>query len=103
MVGQYHNHHQLSTLQIATFGSEGQEGIALGIRSFPIQKLALICFDDDKNRAEEFSRRIRSVLGMPITINLVTKENLIRDTIERVNEILNIQGKDYQQIQMNVS
>ena len=36
---------QLATLQVATFGSEGQEGIALGIRSFPVQKLAFICFD----------------------------------------------------------
>src|ERR671910_1664024 len=103
MVGQYHNHHQLSTLQIATFGSEGQEGIALGIRSFPIQKLALICFDNDKNKAEESSRRIKSVLGMPITINLVTKENVIRDTMERVNEILNLEGRNFQQVLMNVS
>jgi hypothetical protein len=103
MVAQYHNHHQLSTLQIATFGSEGQEGIALGIRSFPIQKLALICFDNDKNRAEEFSRRIKSVLGIPITINLITKENVIRDTMERVNEILNLEGRNFQQVLMNVS
>jgi hypothetical protein len=81
MVAQYHNqHHQLSTLQISTFGSEGQEGVALGIRSFSIQKLALICFDNDKNKAEEFSRKIKSVFGLPITINLVTKENVIRDT-----------------------
>ena len=68
MVAQYHNHHQLSTLQIATFGSEGQEGVALGIRSFPIQKLALIW-----------------------------------DTMERVNEILNLEGRNFQQVLMNVS
>lgn len=104
MVAQFHNHHhQLSTLQIATFGSDGQEGVALGIRSFPVQKLALICFDNDKSRAEEFSRKIKSVLGMPITINLVTKENVIRDTMERVNEILNLEGRNFQQVLMNVS
>ncbi len=80
-----------------------QEGITLGIRSFPIQKLAIICFDNDKNKAEEFSRRIKSVLGMPITINLVTKENVIRDTMERVNEILNLEGRNFQQVLMNVS
>ena len=94
---------QLATLQIATFGSEGQEGIALGIRSFPVQKLAFICFDTDKNKAEEFARKIKNVLGLPITINLVTKENVIRDTMERVNEILNLEGKNFQQILMNVS
>lgn len=94
---------QLATLQIATFGSEGQEGIALGIRSFPVQKLAFICFDTDKNKAEEFARKIKNVLGLPITINLVTKENVIRDTMERVNEILNLEGKKFQQVLINVS
>ena len=48
---------QLRTLQIATFGSDGQDGIALGIRSFPVHKLVMICFDSDKNKAEEFSNR----------------------------------------------
>jgi hypothetical protein len=43
------------------------------------------------------------VLGLPITINLVTKENVIRDTMERVNEILNIEGRNFQQVLMNVS
>jgi hypothetical protein len=94
---------QLRTLQIATFGSDDQDGIALGIRSFPVHKLVMICFDSDKNKAEEFSKRIRGVLGLPITINLVTKENVIRDTMERVNEILNLNAKEFQQILMNVS
>lgn len=65
--------------------------------------MAFICFDSDKSKAEEFARKIKNVLGLPITINLVTKENVIRDTIERVNEILNIEGRDFQQVLMNVS
>jgi hypothetical protein len=65
--------------------------------------LAFICFDIDKNKAEEFARKIKNVLGLPITINLVTKENVIRDTMERVNEILNIEGRNFQQVLMNVS
>src|ERR687896_1692296 len=95
--------HHLTTLQIATFGSEGQDGIALGIRSFPVHKLVLICFGSDKSKAEEFSRKIRTVLGLPVTINLVTKENVIRDTMERVNEILNLNGKEFEQVLMNLS
>src|ERR671930_2132692 len=94
---------QMTTLQIATFGSDGQEGIALGIRSFPIHKLALICFNSDKHNAEEFLRKIKNVLGIPITINVVEKENVVRDTMERVNEILNLNGKEFQQVLMNVS
>ncbi|HEY3525158.1 MAG TPA: hypothetical protein VGK47_03105, partial [Nitrososphaeraceae archaeon] len=93
----------LRTLQISTFGSDGQDGIALGIRSFPVHKLVMICFDSDKNKAEEFSKRIRGVLGLPTTINLVTKENVIRDTMERVNEILNLNAKEFQQVLMNIS
>lgn len=65
--------------------------------------MAFICFDTDKNKAEEFARKIKNVLGLPITINLVTKENVIRDTMERVNEILNIEGRNFQQVLMNVS
>jgi hypothetical protein len=65
--------------------------------------LAFICFDSDKNKAEEFARKIKNVLGLPITVNLVTKDNVIRDTMERVNEILNIEGRNFQQVLMNVS
>ena len=65
--------------------------------------MAFICFDSDKSKAEEFARKIKNVLGLPITIHLVTKENVIRDTMERVNEILNIEGRNFQQVLMNVS
>jgi hypothetical protein len=65
--------------------------------------LAFICFDSDKSKAEEFARKIKNVLGLPITVNLVTKENVIRDTMERVNEILNIEGRNFQQVLVNVS
>jgi hypothetical protein len=93
----------MKTLQIATFGSDGQDGIALGIRSFSVHKLALICFNSDKNRAEDFSKKIKSVLGVPITITIVTKENVVRDTMESVNEILNLHAKEFEQVLLNVS
>jgi PII-like signaling protein len=93
----------MKTLQIATFGSDGQDGIALGIRSFSVHKLALICFNSDKNRAEDFAKKIKSVLGVPITITVVTKENVIRDTMESVNEILNLHAKEFEQVLLNVS
>ncbi len=91
------------TLQIATFGSDGQDGIALGIRSFSVHKLALICFNSDKNKAEDFAKKIKSVLGVPITITIVTKENVVRDTMESVNDILNLHAKEFDQILLNVS
>lgn len=94
---------QLTTLQIATFGSDMQEGIAVGIRNFPIHKLALICYSSDNQKAEEFSRRIRGVIGIPVTITIVNKDNVIRDVLESVGEIIGIEGKNFQQILMNVS
>jgi hypothetical protein len=63
----------------------------------------LICFDSDKKQADEFCNKIRSILGISITITLVTKENVIRDTMERVNEVLNLHGAEFQQVLMNVS
>ena len=93
----------MKTLQIATFGSDRQDGIALGIRSFSVHKLALICFNSDKNRAEDFAKKIKSVLGVPITITIVTKENVVRDTMESVNEILNLHAKEFEQVLLNVS
>lgn len=93
----------MKTLQIATFGTEEQEAIAFGIKNFPIHKLIMICFHEDKNKAEEFSRRIKSILGLPITITLVTKENVIRDTMDRINEILQLHSNEFEDILMNVS
>ena len=93
----------MKTLQIATFGTDGQDAIAFGIKNFPIHKLILICFHEDKNKADEFSRRIKSILGLPITITLVTKENVIRDTMDRINEILQLHSNEFEDILMNVT
>src|SRR5207247_10768864 len=94
---------QLNTLQIATFGSDMQEGIAAGIRNFPVHKLVLLCYSTDKQKAEEFARRIRTVLGIPVTITAVSEENVIRDVVERIGEILNIESKNYLQILINLN
>lgn len=94
---------QLTTLQIATFGLDMQEGIAAGIRNFSVNKLVLLCYDSDKQKADEYARKLRNVLGMPVTMSVVSRESVIRDAIERVGEILGIEGKNFQQILMNVS
>ena len=94
---------QLKTLQIATFGSDMQEGIAAGIRNFPVHKLVLLSYGTDKQKAEDFARRIRTVLGIPVSITIVNQENVIRDVIERIGEIIGADGKNFSQILMNVS
>ena len=94
---------QMTTIQIATFGSEDQDTIASGIRNFPVHKLALIYFEYDKEKADDFSRKIRAILGLPVSVHLVSRKNVIRDTLERVSEILARDGKTFHQVLMNVS
>lgn len=65
--------------------------------------MALICYGEDKEKAESFMRRIVGVLGIRTTVNIVSRENVIRDTMERVNEILSREGMEHQQVLMNVS
>lgn len=93
----------IQTLQIVTFGGEDYEGIRVGIRSFPLHELHLICFESDRNKADEFSKVFRNTLGIAITINVVTKENVILDTIQKITEILGIHRKHFRQVLINVS
>jgi hypothetical protein len=92
----------MRTIQIATFG-EGQDGIVAGIRNFPIHKLALICYEEQKAKAEEFSRRIRSTLGIPVSLLVVSDNDVIRSVLEAVAEIIKNEMSEYEQILMNVS
>jgi len=90
------------TIQIATFG-EDQDGITAGIRNFPVHKLAILCYEDEKSKAEEFSRRIRNTLGIPVSILPVSRTGAIRDVMEKVAEIIKSDGNKFEQILMNVS
>ncbi len=75
-----------NTIQIATFGDD-HDGIVAGIRNFPIHKLAVLCYEDERPKAEEFSRRIRSTLGIPVSLLTVSRTSAIRDVMEKVAEI----------------
>ena len=91
-----------NTIQIATFG-EMQEAITAGIRNFPVHKLALICYEDEKTKAEEFGRRISSTLGLPIGYLTVSRNNVIRDVLERIAEVIKTESEQFDQILLNVS
>lgn len=90
------------TLQISAFSQEDSKSILVGIRHFPINKLALICYDQDRHKAEDFIKNINELLSMEVSISTIYNENIINDTIKRVNEIL-IESKDYSQILINIS
>ena len=99
----YYQNVLLKTLQIGTFGYDDQEGISLGIRNFPIHQLILICYASDESKSIEYSKKMEMIIGIGSEIILVEKENVVQDTIERVNEILLKKSLEYQQILMTVS
>ena len=76
----------MKTIQIATFGDDDQDGIALGIQNFPIHQLILLCYTGDESKAIKYSKKIEKILGIDSEIILVKKENVVKDIIERVNE-----------------
>ncbi len=91
-----------NTIQIATFG-EMQDAIVAGIRNFPIHKLALLCYEDEKPKADEFANRLRSTLSLPISLLTVSRNNVIRDVLERIAEVIKNESEKFDQILMNVS
>lgn len=93
----------ITTLQISTFGLDNQHGIASALKSFPVHKLALVCYTSDEQPAKEFAKRIEHVLDIPTTIHLVDRNNTIRDTIKKVTEILDNNTNNFQQVLMNIS
>jgi len=93
----------MGTLHIATFGPGEEEAIIAGIRNFPVHRLILICYDYDRQNAEAFARKLSSFLGIRVTITVIKRENVIRDMIERVMAISQEEGREFQQILMNIS
>ncbi len=92
-----------TTLQIATFGPDNQQGILSALRSFPVHKLSLVCYASDEQATKEFAKRIRDTLDIPTTIHLIDRNNTIRDTIKKITEILDTNANNFQQVLMNIS
>ncbi|MDN5847966.1 MAG: hypothetical protein L0H53_17030 [Candidatus Nitrosocosmicus sp.] len=95
--------HRMKTLQIATFGDDDQDGIALGIQNFPIHHLILLCYSDDESKAIKYTKKIETIIGIGSEIILVKKENLVKDIIERTSEVLSEKSMEYDHILMNAS
>jgi hypothetical protein len=93
----------MKTLQIATFCDEDKNGIALGIQNFPIHQLIFLCYSNDKSKAIKYSKKIESIIGIESEIILIQKDNVVKDTIEKVNEILSRKSTEYHNVIMNAS
>lgn len=91
----------LKTLQISAFSQEDVKSILVGIRHFPINKLALICYDYDRHQVEDFINNINELLSLEISISTIDDNNIIHNTIKKVNQIL-VESKGFDQIMMNI-
>jgi hypothetical protein len=93
------------TLQIATFGGFREANILTGLRRFPSQKLALICYDHDKTKAKRLSKRIREIdKNIEVSICLTARENIIGEVFENINNIvIECEIRKFQRILVNVS
>jgi hypothetical protein len=93
------------TLQIATFGAFREANILTGLRRFPSQKLALICYDHDKTKAKLLSKRIRQIdKNIEVGICLTARENIIGEVFENINNIvIECEIRKFLRILVNVS
>ena len=63
---------------IATFGTLCADTILIGVKTFPPEKLVLICYDHDGTNARRFSKAISSVHeNIEVVLCLISGENII--------------------------
>jgi hypothetical protein len=92
--------------QIATFGTFRADDILTGLKIYPSQKVALICYDHDNNNAKRFIKVIRSfdekieVIGY-----IISRQNVIENVFEYFGRIVRSGSEinEFQRILVNVS
>ncbi|MFQ5870677.1 MAG: DUF6293 family protein [Candidatus Geothermarchaeales archaeon] len=89
------------TLQIATLGSD-PETVLVGIRNFPIHKLALVCTKEDEKVAYRTKIDIERTLDIPVDIHIV-QGMLMESILDTTMDILEKDGRDYEDIIVNVA
>jgi len=93
----------LKTLQIATVG-ETTDVVLAGVRNFPAHKLALICLSKHKDLVSNFALNLERILKIPIEVHVVPERgNLLDEMLEIVANILKKDGKNFEDIIINVA
>jgi hypothetical protein len=92
------------TFQISTFGTFRDNNILTGLRIFPSQKLALICYEHDNIKAKLFSERIRSIdKNIEVIICLAPKHKIIEGAFGYIGKIVGSEINRFQRILVNIS
>ncbi|MGI0042982.1 MAG: hypothetical protein ACRD47_04655 [Nitrososphaeraceae archaeon] len=90
--------------QIATFGTFRTGNILTGLKIYPSQKLALICYDHDNTNAKRFVKVIRSIdENIEIILCLTPRQNIIENVFGNIGRIVGSEINRYQRILLNVS
>jgi hypothetical protein len=90
--------------QISTFGTFRNNNILTGLRIFPSQKLALICYEHEDIKAKIFSERIRSIdKNIEVIIYLAPKHKIMEAVFGYIGKIVGSEINRFQRILVNVS
>ena len=91
------------TLQIATVG-EDSEGVLAGVRNAPANKLALICYDHDKESAKRLATRISDTLKVEVEVyDTIRPEHSYKDIMQVFSDIVRKNQEQFDDFLLNVS
>jgi hypothetical protein len=91
------------TLQIATVG-EDAEGVLAGVRNAPANKLALICYNHDKEVARRVATKITETLKADVEVyDSVRPENSYKDIMQVFSQIVEKNKGQFDDFLLNVS
>jgi hypothetical protein len=91
------------TLQIATVG-EDSEGVLAGVRNAPANKLALICYDHDKESAKRLATRISDTLKAEVEVyDTIRPEHSYKDIMQVFSDIVGKNQEQFDDFLLNVS
>lgn len=91
------------TLQIATIG-EDAEGVLSGVRNAPANKLALICYERDKEYARRLASKISETLKADVEVyDTIRPEHSYKDIMQAFSDILGKNKGLFDDFLLNVS
>jgi hypothetical protein len=92
--------------QIATFGQFHVDNILIGLKVYPSQKVALICYNHDNTSAKRFLKAIRSTdKNIEVIVCQISRQNIIENVFEYFGRIVRSGSEinEFQRILVNVS
>lgn len=90
----------MKVLQISTVGID-TDPVLVGIRDFPVHKMALICMDEDKESVNKFGIDLKRTLKISVDIYTI-RNKIIEEMILLISEIFDKEHKEFDDIIINV-